>query len=118
MTDPAKKNNYWLRYDPVLIFKKSIMLATRSAKCTSKHCGGSRIVGNQKYWRSCSKNSAYVLCQKCFGFWLARYNNFDYDPFHIDAVDLKWERHWGEEIKNYAAEIFVENMIKQDVQIA
>lgn len=77
-----------------LTFYKREMLPNRTTLCKGHICGGDRIESGDGYWLSnpsgTTKTLQHILCHKCFGFWLSRYSLFDYDPFGVDSLDLRW----------------------------
>lgn len=91
----------------VIEFHKSKVAPNgRGIQCDGKQCDG-KIHAEEKYWQSGTlKRNPFVLCQKCFGFWLSRYSMFEYNPFDIDAVDNKWKNYFDEEWARKTLEAF------------
>lgn len=109
-----------MNHSGVLGFTKVKQPPNRSLVCTGI-CKGKEIVGGQIFWKSghdslskprglTDPHQPMRLCQLCFGFWLARYHFFDYNPFQIDKEDLKAKEYWNRDWEAKCMRAFFENM--------
>lgn len=86
-------------------FTRRTQIKGKTVRCDSHLDCGNTIKNGEAHWRSGSidGNNRYGICQKCFGFWLARYYDFDYVG-ELDAKDLYWRTHWENEWDTHAIE--------------
>lgn len=105
-------------YMSQIIFKKAQVLPGRIVHCTGHVCGKTILRQGESYWRNSTwqtasptnKSHSFRLCQKCFGFWLNRYTDFDYDPTNLDLLDLRWEKYWDNNLQKRALELIAEDL--------
>lgn len=79
-------------------FTRRTEIIGNSVACNSHLKCGNRIKNGEPHWRSgnITGHLRYGICQKCFGFWLTRYNDFDYVG-ELDDMDREWMQFWEKE---------------------
>jgi hypothetical protein len=106
----------------VLSFTKASKTSNEFIVCTGNICKNIVTINRGDiYWKSGHESSTRPrsagakrqpmrLCQKCFGFWLARYWFFDYNPFQIDKNDIAWQEYWDRDWEAGCMKAFFEDL--------